>query len=69
MGAEADVIPSDLPVEPETDPWACVQDAGSSHPGTMPLKVAGVVVREVGKEAAKAARKFLRRINLQNLLR
>jgi hypothetical protein len=28
-----------------------------------PLKAAGVVAREVGKEAAKAARSFLRRLN------
>ena len=48
--------------EPETDRWASVRDADPRHQGVTPLKVAGVVAREVGKEVAKAARSFLRRL-------
>jgi len=55
-------VPSGLRTEPETDRWASVRDADPRHPGVTPLKVAGVVAREVGKEAAKAARNFLRRL-------
>ena len=55
-------VPSDLRTEPETDRWASVRDADPRHQGVTPLKVAGVVAREVGKEAAKAARSFLRRL-------
>jgi len=53
-------IPADLPTEPEASPPDPVADADSSHPGGVPLKLAGAVAREVGKEAAKAAHKFLR---------
>ncbi len=51
-------IPSGLRVEPE--PWAGVSP---EQRGVTPLRVAGVVAREVGKEAAKAARNFLRRLS------
>jgi hypothetical protein len=54
-------IPPDLPAEPEANPRAFTRDAGPSHPGTVPLKMAGALAREVGREAAKAARNFLRR--------
>ena len=47
-------IPSDLRTEPEADP---------GPRGVTPLNVAGAVAREVAKEAAKAARNFLRRLN------
>jgi hypothetical protein len=50
-------LPPGLPVEPEAS-W----DADPSHPPVVGLHtVAGAVAREVGKEAAKAARNFLRR--------
>jgi hypothetical protein len=48
-------LPPDLHAEPEPE-----------HPAPMgdvtPLKLAGAVAQEVGKEAAKAARNFLRRL-------
>jgi hypothetical protein len=51
-------IPPDLPVEP-----AASRDADREHPPDTPLKLAGAVAQEVGKEAVKAARNFLRRLN------
>ena len=48
-------LPPDLHAEPEPDPPAPMDDA-------TPLKLAGAVAQEVGKEAAKAARNFLRRL-------
>jgi hypothetical protein len=51
-------IPPDLPVEPAASP-----DADREHPPDTPLKLAGAVAQEVGKEAVKAARNFLRRLN------
>jgi hypothetical protein len=52
-------VPLDLPVEPESNP----RDADPGHPATVPLKMASAVAREVGQEAARAARNFLRRLN------
>jgi hypothetical protein len=49
-------IPAGLRVESETERRASAPDAD-------PRKVAGAVAREVGQEAAKAARNFLRRLN------
>jgi hypothetical protein len=51
-------IPPDLPVEP-----AAPQGTNREHPPDTPLKLAGAVAQEVGKEAVKAARNFLRRLN------
>jgi hypothetical protein len=51
-------IPPDLPVEP-----AASSGADREHPPDTPLKLAGAVAQEVGKEAVKAARNFLRRLN------
>jgi hypothetical protein len=48
-------LPPDLPAEPEPDPPAPMDDA-------TPLKLASVLAHEVGKEAAKKAREFLRRL-------
>jgi hypothetical protein len=55
-------IPAGLPTEPETDRWEQVRHADPSRPANIPLKVAGVVAREVGQEATRAARNFLRRL-------
>jgi hypothetical protein len=55
-------IPAGLPTEPETDRWDEVRHADPSHPGRIPLKVAGVVAREVGQQATRAARNFMRRL-------
>jgi hypothetical protein len=52
-------IPPDLPVEPATS----YSGADREHPPDTPLKLAGAVAQEVGKEAVKAARTFLRRLN------
>src|SRR5579859_3452072 len=49
-------LPPDLHAEPEPDPPAAMDDA-------TPLKLAGAVAHEVGKEAAKKAREFLRRLS------
>lgn len=56
-------LPSGLRTEPQPDRLASVTDADPWDSGVTPFKVAGVVAREVGKEAAKAARKFLRRLD------
>jgi hypothetical protein len=52
-------LPPGLHAEPEPDRPAPLGDADSA---VTPLKLAGFVAREVGKEAAKAARKFLHRL-------
>jgi hypothetical protein len=52
-------LPPGLHAEPEPDRPAPLGDADSA---VTPLKLAGAVAHEVGKEAAKAARKFLRRL-------
>ena len=52
-------IPPDLPVEPATS----YSGADREPPPSTPLKLAGAVAQEVGKEAVKAARNFLRRLN------
>jgi hypothetical protein len=51
-------IPPDLPIEPATS----YPGADREHPPDTPLKLAGAVAQEVGKEAVKAARNFLRRL-------
>ena len=48
-------LPPGLHAEPEPDPPAPMGDV-------TPLKAAGAVAHEVGKEAAKAVRNFLRRL-------
>lgn len=48
-------LPPGLHAEPEPDPPAPMGDV-------TPLKLAGAVAQEVGKEAAKKAREFLRRL-------
>lgn len=48
-------IPPDLPVEPAAP-------EGEHPTDSTPLKLAGAVAQEVGKEAVKAARNFLRRL-------
>ena len=48
-------LPPGLHAEPEPDPPAPMEDP-------TPLKLAGAVAQEVGKEAAKKAREFLRRL-------
>ena len=55
-------IPAGLPTEPETDRWEQVRHADPSRPASVRLTLAGVVAREVGKEAARAARNLLRRL-------
>ena len=53
-------IPSGLRTEP--DRRASARDADPRQAAVTPLKVAGAVAREAGKEAAKAARNLLRRL-------
>ena len=55
-------VPSGLRTEPEADHWASVRGADPRHQVVTPLKVAGFVAREVGKQATKAARNFLCRL-------
>jgi hypothetical protein len=52
-------LPPGLDAEPEPDRPTSLGDADSA---VTPLKLAGAVAHEVGKEAAKAARNFLRRL-------
>jgi hypothetical protein len=56
-------IPPGVRTEEETDPWEGLRQASASRPVT-PVTVAGVVAREVGREAAKVARNLLRRMGL-----
>lgn len=55
-------IPAGLPTEPETDRWEQLKDADFSRPGSVAIKMAGIMAREAGQEATKAARNFLRRL-------
>lgn len=56
-------IPAGLPTEEEHDPWE--DGAHPLGPINIPLSAARFVAHEAGIQAAKAARKFLRRFDIR----